>query len=1155
MASTGKSRYVKVYNESSYAGPQLYNATRNPISTDNAAAGYGLYSRWINTSTGAEFVNTSGVGAANWIQTAGSPAPINKVFVNVKDFGATGDYTTDDTRAIQAAINAASIDIPDFNPALAGVCNWSTDTNLNGRVVYFPNGRYRITAPLKVSGGMYLLGEGEPSCVLDGVFSPRAVTISRTSTTATVTTTGKHGYQQGDVVTIAGATPSGYNGDITITSIISDTQFTYTVSNVLTTPATGSPTVQPLNASDRGVIEGITNSYGTWGLTDIRNFFIRNDVGCGIRLDQSKTNINTAENVLNYNGSTWTDFSTSNKFVFGTQNTLTTLATTSDELYIGHSTKFETPYFIIKDVLKKQNVTYPTGLRQTLRYQYWNSDINNWSDLSLSADLSFQFSTGFRSQLYYTAPSNWGTTTVNGISGKYWLKITITSGQNSYQPLVLYNVMANYRGISGRFANLVFKTYNWGIFFPDGYNQASSYTHIASVSMNAGLLYIEGNANYLKEVDVEGGRINGATYHPPFGVITVHGGGNSIVDCIVEGGYYNDNGYAPVAYYLRGEQLVFTNNWVEGSFTPFDGAYIVLEQCPSANVTSVYSAMKIIDSPNVQMATGALGFGNTFRDHQLIGSSSLNINNAFGYFESGVYDDPKINVDHYYSTLADRVVNNSNNPTSGNLVFNGDFQRGQGGWLVNPQSPIQTVTSVVTKNDTTGKALKVVATNGDINGRRIYIDTIVNVPSIHAGSQGFAGFKLEIWGNAAYVPNMGSGAARCLNVKSVVPFTSVSAGQNLLEWIVSMGLDYSQYMFTANGETYVDRVNAFYPAFAGFTSASDYLYFSKSDNSDITSLTLDIDKAGVAITPIVEYYNGSWTAVSGLSDGTSGLTTSGTMTFTAASPTNVTINGISSRWIRIRLGTYVSSPLINFAKHGSTLIGRIYTYNQSTTTFIPRTNRTASTTVSDGITVLQSTSDYLYIGSDYPVNEHYIRVVSAGSGITLVAEYWDGSSWVSGVLTDGTSGLSTTGTISYTVPTTRYRNIVNKVYAYWTRLRVSAISSSAKIAYVQLPMKATIFLSDVYFTLGNKHNNAQDQGSAIRFNNGNVIIYANDVMKYNGGFASYVTTSQAPNVGTWQAGDQVLFNNPAAASYLGWVCVTGGVDGASVWKRFGAIEA
>jgi hypothetical protein len=61
-------------------------------------------------------------------------------FVNVKDYGAKGDYTTDDTAAIQAAINSLAA---------------------NGGTVFFPNGRYRTTATLTIDNrNIELKGNG-----------------------------------------------------------------------------------------------------------------------------------------------------------------------------------------------------------------------------------------------------------------------------------------------------------------------------------------------------------------------------------------------------------------------------------------------------------------------------------------------------------------------------------------------------------------------------------------------------------------------------------------------------------------------------------------------------------------------------------------------------------------------------------------------------------------------------------------------------------------------------------------------------------------------------------------------------------------------------------------------------------------------------------
>lgn len=69
-------------------------------------------------------------------------ADILEIF-NVKDFGATGDSTTDDASAIQDAIDAC-------------------DANRGG-TVYFPQGRYRIATGLTVDNqGTWLVGEGSP---------------------------------------------------------------------------------------------------------------------------------------------------------------------------------------------------------------------------------------------------------------------------------------------------------------------------------------------------------------------------------------------------------------------------------------------------------------------------------------------------------------------------------------------------------------------------------------------------------------------------------------------------------------------------------------------------------------------------------------------------------------------------------------------------------------------------------------------------------------------------------------------------------------------------------------------------------------------------------------------------------------------------------
>jgi hypothetical protein len=68
--------------------------------------------------------------------------------------------------------------------------------------------------------------------------------ITRSSTTATITTSSAHGLSTGNWVAVVGASPDGYNGIAQVT-VTTSTAFTYTVSSSLTTPATGTITARP----------------------------------------------------------------------------------------------------------------------------------------------------------------------------------------------------------------------------------------------------------------------------------------------------------------------------------------------------------------------------------------------------------------------------------------------------------------------------------------------------------------------------------------------------------------------------------------------------------------------------------------------------------------------------------------------------------------------------------------------------------------------------------------------------------------------------------------------------------------------------------------------------------------------------------------------
>lgn len=91
-------------------------------------------------------------------ETSGS-LHLSSIRVNVMDAGARGDGVTDDTAAIQAAINAVQ--------AAIAVNSLNKNEFYGSGVVYLPTGNYRITQPLVIMGsGVMLAGDGDGATLL-----------------------------------------------------------------------------------------------------------------------------------------------------------------------------------------------------------------------------------------------------------------------------------------------------------------------------------------------------------------------------------------------------------------------------------------------------------------------------------------------------------------------------------------------------------------------------------------------------------------------------------------------------------------------------------------------------------------------------------------------------------------------------------------------------------------------------------------------------------------------------------------------------------------------------------------------------------------------------------------------------------------------------
>ena len=102
---------------------------------------------------------------------------------------------------------------------------------------------------------------GSPASPATGTIYVTPYGITRNGTTATVTLPG-HGFANGDLVMITGATPTAYNGVYPIYNVTTNT-FSYTVSGSPASPATGSIYVRRVDKTVSGIAYSGTTATAT----------------------------------------------------------------------------------------------------------------------------------------------------------------------------------------------------------------------------------------------------------------------------------------------------------------------------------------------------------------------------------------------------------------------------------------------------------------------------------------------------------------------------------------------------------------------------------------------------------------------------------------------------------------------------------------------------------------------------------------------------------------------------------------------------------------------------------------------------------------------------------------------------------------------------
>lgn len=88
------------------------------------------------------------------------------------------------------------------------------------------------------------------------------------------------------------------------------------------------------------------------------------------------------------------------------------------------------------------------------------------------------------------------------------------------------------------------------------------------------------------------------------------------------------------------------------------------------------------------------------------------------------------------------------------------------------------------------------------------------------------------------------------------------------------------------------------------------------------------------------------------------------------------------------------------------------------------------------------TSDEFYIGMTVPFDRATFDLATLGVGGTYVWEYWNGASWATLSVTDGTVGFTQDGKVTWTAPGDWATNAVNSVTQFWVRVRLTVANST-----------------------------------------------------------------------------------------------------------------
>jgi len=164
---------------------------------------------------------------------------------------------------------------------------------------------------------------------------------------------------------------------------------------------------------------------------------------------------------------------------------------------------------------------------------------------------------------------------------------------------------------------------------------------------------------------------------------------------------------------------------------------------------------------------------------------------------------------------------------------------------------------------------------------------------------------------------------------------------------------------------------------------------------------------------------------------------------------------------------YMNNALVNFKGQASsetaTAFNKVFLLNaESGGTYHDYTS-IASVEGGAGFSVMDSISDYLYLGVSTTFAGIKFEWATRGSNYTPYLEYWNGSSWVNltannDTLVDDTNSFMSDGHISWVIPGTWATRIINGQNKYWIRISTTTVPVTVGVCNYCIPATSVIGL-------------------------------------------------------------------------------------------------